>query len=198
MIVSQLSFLTNCPNASAIPGCYQLPHPFIDTWHNYFAENPARPKSPITNRHMQGEPIWIVNQDEDDQEIIRTILAEAEVANEVKFFKNPQALLNELDQARSAPFIVMSDVNLIGMDGFELREKMLKTPNAKFHSVPFIFWSEHASPAQIKKAFDLRAHGFFIKDSSPKEWKQTFVHIILYWKKSKMPDKRDRQDDPLI
>src|SRR5688572_15287645 len=134
--------------------------------------------------HMQSEPIWMVNQDRDDQDLIRTILAEAKIPNEVKFFETARELLDELDRAESAPFIVMSDVNLNGTDGFQLREAMLKRPNAKFHSVPFIFWSEHASPAQVKKAFDLRAHGFFIKDSSFSKWKETFIQIILYWKKS--------------
>ena len=147
---------------------------------------------------MQNEAIWIVNQDEDDRELITTILKNAQIPNEIKFFHNPRKLLEELDHTAIAPFIVMSDVNLNGMDGFELRETMLKTPNMKFHSVPFIFWSESASPAQIKKAFDLRAHGFFIKENSSEEWKETLVQIISYWRKSKMPDKRDQKDHPLI
>jgi CheY-like chemotaxis protein len=146
---------------------------------------------------MQSQPIWIVNQDLDDRELITTILAKAQIPNEVKFFDNPGQLLDELDDAQNAPFIVMSDVNLSGMDGFQLRERMLKAPNAKFHSVPFIFWSEYASQAQIKKAFDLRAHGFFIKEGSFEAWKETFIQIISYWQRSKMPDKGDQQDPPL-
>lgn len=147
---------------------------------------------------MGNEQIWIVNQDQDDHEIIETILIKAEIPNKVKFFTSPKALLDELHSVEKAPFIVMSDVNLSGMDGFELRERMLKTPNAKFHSVPFIFWSEYASEAQIKKAYDLRAHGFFIKENTTKEWQKTFVDIISYWRKSKMPDKRDKGDQSLI
>ena len=147
---------------------------------------------------MQHEPIWIVNQDKDDHELIATILQEAQILNEVKFFENPHELLGALDRAASAPFMIMSDVNLNGLDGFQLREAMLKAPNTKFHSVPFIFWSESASAAQIKKAFDLRAHGFFIKESSLEEWKETLVQIILYWRKSKMPDKANHDDHPLI
>ena len=147
---------------------------------------------------MQNEPIWIVNQDKDDHELIATILQQAQIPNEVKFFENPHDLLGALDRHASAPFMIMADVNLNGLDGFQLREAMLKTPSTKFHSVPFIFWSERASPAQIKKAFDLMAHGFFIKEPSLEEWKKTLVQIIMYWRKSKMPDKGDHDDRPLI
>ena len=146
---------------------------------------------------MQSGPIWIVNEDQDDHELICSFLKTADLPNEVKFFNSGRQLLDELDRAENAPFIVMSDVNLSGMDGFQLRELMLKTPNAKFHSVPFIFWSEYASPAQIKKTYDLRAHGFFIKEHSFQEWKDTFIQIIHYWRKSRMPDKRDHEDPPL-
>jgi CheY-like chemotaxis protein len=146
---------------------------------------------------MQNDAIWIVNQDNDDQEIIAAILEKAKIPNEVKFFSDGKKLLEELDRVQHAPFIIMCDANLKGMDGFELREAMLKTPNIKFHSVPFIYWSETASAAQIKKGFDLRGHGFFIKESSFEKWKETFIQIILYWRKSKMPDKRDQKDHPL-
>lgn len=146
---------------------------------------------------MQNEAIWIVNQDKDDHELITSVLKNAEIVNEVKFFTEPGKLLSALDDAESAPFIIMCDVNLNGTDGFELRESLLKTPNMKFHSVPFIFWSEVASPIQIKTAYDLRANGFFIKESSFEEWKGTFIEIVSYWRKSKMPDKRDQIDHPL-
>jgi CheY-like chemotaxis protein len=146
---------------------------------------------------MDNDSIWIVNQDEDDHQLIREIFQDEAIPNPVEFFNDGDELLKQLDQAPVAPFIIMSDVNLKGMDGFELREKMLKAPNLKFHSVPFIFWSAHASPAQIKKAYDLRAHGFFIKEASFDEWKKSLVHIIQYWRKSCMPDKSDKTDEAI-
>ena len=103
-----------------------------------------------------------------------------------------------LDKAESAPFVIISEVNLPATDGFKLRERLLATPNNKFHSVPFIFWSSNASEAQVKKAFELRSHGFFIKEPSYKDWKVTLLQIIKYWQKSRMPSKRDMPDKPLV
>ena len=84
------------------------------------------------------------------------------------------------------------------MSGFELREKLLAAPNAKFHSVPFIFWSLAPSEAQIQQAYQLKVHGFFIKETTYEEWRETLAQIIKYWQKSKMPSKKDRPATPQL
>lgn len=146
---------------------------------------------------MANDGIWIVNEDEDDQELIREILEEINVEHEVIFFDSANKLLSALEGADEGPFIIMSDVNLSGTDGFDLRDKLLSFPNKKFHSVPFIFWSSHASEAQVERAFKLRAHGFFVKEPNFNDWKQSFTAIIRYWSKSKMPSKVDAPEGPV-
>ena len=141
--------------------------------------------------------IWVIDDDGEDHELIEEIIKELKFKNPLKFFNGAKSMLNALDKEDSAPFIIICDVNLPGMDGFQLREKLLATPSNKFHSVPFIFWSTQASEAQIRKAFDLRAHGFFIKDARYEDWKVSFTHIIEYWRRSRMPSKEDKPDKPL-
>lgn len=84
------------------------------------------------------------------------------------------------------------------MSGFELREKLLSTPNSKFHSVPFIFWSVAPSEDQVYQAYVLKVHGFFIKESTYDEWRQSLAGIIRYWQKSRMPSKKDRPASPQL
>ena len=119
---------------------------------------------------MKNNGIWIVNDDKDDHELIREIVEDLEVSNEVIFFNTARDLLERLKKADSAPFIIMCDVNIPGMDGFALRNKLLEGENKKYHSVPFIFWSTYASNDQVERAYRLRAHGFFIKEGEYKEW----------------------------
>ena len=111
------------------------------------------------------DSVWIVDDDGEDHELIQEIFEELRINNPLKFFNGAKPMLNALEKEEIAPFIIFCDVNLPGMDGFQLREKLLATPNNKFHSVPFIFWSTAASEDQIRKSFELRAHGFFIKES---------------------------------
>ena len=146
---------------------------------------------------MNNDPIWIIDDDLEDQELIRDIFRDLKLTNPMEFFKAAEAMLERLEEADNAPFIIIADVNLPGIDGFELREKMLQTPNNKFHSVPFIFWSTYVSEAQIQKAFSLNAHGFFIKEPKYQDWKTSLIRIVEYWQKSLMPSKKDEPDDPV-
>ena len=146
---------------------------------------------------MTTNSIWIVDDDSDDHDLIRDILGELNVSHEAVFFSTAKEFLSAFDKEKAAPFIIMCDVNIPGMDGFALRETLLKSPNKKFHSVPFIFWSSFASESQVEQAYRLRAHGFFIKEAEFKVWKDSFATIIRYWSKSKMPPKEEGYDEPL-
>jgi CheY-like chemotaxis protein len=143
------------------------------------------------------DAVWIVDDDGEDHELVEEIFKELKFKNPLKFFNRAKPMLSALEKEEIAPFIIISDVNLPGMDGFQLREKLLATPDNKFHSVPFIFWSTAASEKQIRKSYELRAHGFFIKESRFEDWKTTFIHIIEYWRRSRMPSKEEKPDKPL-
>ncbi|HUQ67079.1 MAG TPA: response regulator [Flavitalea sp.] len=144
------------------------------------------------------DAIWIVDDDSEDHDLITEIFKELKYENPLRFFNGAKSLLKALKEVPAAPFIIICDVNLPGTDGFELKEKLLQTPNNKFHSVPFIFWSTYASEEQIRKAYELRGHGFFIKEPNYEDWKTSFCHILEYWRRSRVPSKEDKPDKPLI
>jgi len=151
----------------------------------YFLHTPAKV------HFMNTGDGWIIDDDKDDRDSVIEIWKDLHLPNELVCFSDAASPITRLKEEQAAPFMIMCDVNLPKIDGFELREMMLKEPSKKFHSVPFIFWSTFASEAQIARAYDLSAHGFFIKEINYSELKQSFHEIILYWQKSKMPDKKD-------
>jgi len=135
---------------------------------------------------LHTHPIFIVDDDTDDEDFIRDAMEELGLVNELKFFHKAEELLSELKNTSVIPFMVICDINLPGMDGFQLREEVLKDGTSG-KSVPFIFWSTSASESQIKKAYDLAAHGFFIKGKTYKELKEGLNKIIIYWSLSQAP-----------
>lgn len=139
---------------------------------------------------MQSQAVWIIDNDIDDQEVVRHVWQELKLPNELVFLESAQQALQTLEHLTYAPFIIICELNLPAMDGFELRRIMLETNKKIFKSVPFILWTTQASEVQIMKAYDLSVHGLFIKDASFNELKQTFTCIINYWLKSKMPAKK--------
>jgi DNA-binding NarL/FixJ family response regulator len=138
---------------------------------------------------MQTGAIWFIDSDTDDHDMVREVWKDLKLTNELVFLESAEATLKRLAEVPVSPFIIICEVNLPKIDGFDLREQILATNSKKFKSVPFIYWSTDASEAQITKAYDLSAHGFFIKEGSFEEIKKTFLQIINYWLKSKMPSK---------
>jgi CheY-like chemotaxis protein len=138
---------------------------------------------------MQNGPVFIIDDDSDDQELVKDIWKELQVPNELCFFNQGQQVLDHLAKVNEPPFIILCDVNLPKMSGLELREQILNNGSKKFKSVPFIFWSTRASEEQIQQAYDLSAHGFFIKENTYSEMKKSFSTLLQYWRISKMPNK---------
>jgi CheY-like chemotaxis protein len=108
--------------------------------------------------------------------------------NPLLFFKNGEEVLKFLEDKKVVPFLILCDVNLPKMDGFELKEQLLKRENTRYTSIPFVFWSSAMSNQQIQKAYDLGVNGIFLKDSSFGELKQSLIRIVSYWLKSKVPE----------
>ena len=67
-------------------------------------------------------PVIIVEDDVDDYELIELAFKSLGVTNEIVFFRNGEKALDYLLNTPRNPFIILCDVNMPGMDGFELRE----------------------------------------------------------------------------
>jgi DNA-binding NtrC family response regulator len=145
---------------------------------------------------MQSQAVWIIDNDLDDQDVLKDVWKELKLTNELIFLKDAEEAMRMLEQVRIAPFIIICELNLPGVNGFDLRQKMLDRNKKRFKSVPFIYWTTQASEQQIVKAYDLSVHGLFIKDPNFNELKNTFTSIINYWLKSKMPSKEDLESKP--
>jgi CheY-like chemotaxis protein len=132
-------------------------------------------------------PILIVDDDIDDLEMIQAAWTQLKLTRPVLFFHSGNALIQYLQIASEAPFFILCDVNLPGDTGFDIRKRIAESPELKYKSVPFIFWSTAASEKQIQYAYDLPAQGFFFKPSNFTELCNTFKTILDYWQKSQHP-----------
>ncbi len=137
---------------------------------------------------MSNAPVLIVNDDDDDRESLKEAWNELGYPNQLIFFTNGGDVLQYLDSETPIPFIILCDVNLPKMDGFELKEKILQDNIAHYKSIPFVYWSDHVSNAQVEKSYDLGGNGFFIKGNTFKEIKKSLRDIVNYWANSKVPE----------
>jgi CheY-like chemotaxis protein len=129
-----------------------------------------------------------VDDDKDEWLLFKTALSDLKVNNKLMCFKNGVEAFQFLSTATETPFLILCDVNMPVMNGFELRRRLFDDPVLRKKSIPFIFHSSSASPEEVEKAYELTVQGFFIKTSGFEQISQQLKFIIDYWKNCREPN----------
>jgi CheY-like chemotaxis protein len=133
-------------------------------------------------------PIVIVDDDSDDQELMREILVEMQVKNEIISFENGKNALEYLRSTNDQPFFILCDINMPVMNGIEFRRQIDKSEHLRKKSIPFIFLSTTASSVVVLEAYELTVQGFFKKEQSVTGIKAMLQSIVEYWQRCRHPN----------
>jgi CheY-like chemotaxis protein len=137
----------------------------------------------------QSGPIIIVEDDKDDQEIVRDIFKELKINNKLIFFGNPKTAFDFLKITAEQPFIILSDINLPQQNGVEFKRQIDEDPQLRAKSIPFIFFSTSADKRAVDTAYkEMTVQGFFQKKSKYDELKSTVKLVLDYWKECRHPN----------
>lgn len=126
-------------------------------------------------------PIIVIDDDRDDRELLLTIFDELSLENELQMFDSGENALAYLSRSNVNPFIILSDISMTGMSGFELREAIRKDPDLDIKCIPYIFFTTGASRQIVEKAYSLSVQGIFQKPAQFEKWKGMVKKIIDYW-----------------
>lgn len=127
-------------------------------------------------------PIIVVEDDIDDRQLFSTIFSELSYENEIVFFSTGEDALEYFSTTSTIPFIIISDINLPLMGGFDLRDKLHTFPRLTIKCIPCIFFTTATNKEAVVKAYAQSAQGFFIKPDSYERLFQTIRAIIDYWR----------------
>lgn len=126
-------------------------------------------------------PIISIEDDADDQFLIKSVIEELDITNELLFFSNGVEALLYLETTRDQPFLIICDINMPVMNGLELRERIDKNEYLRKKSIPFVFLSTADNPLVIETAYDSTIQGFFKKENSFEDLKTRIRVIYDYW-----------------
>ena len=133
--------------------------------------------------------IVIVEDDSDDQEIIRDVLSELGVKNDLVFFSDCNEALHYLKTVTDNPFLIICDINLPAVNGLEFKQQIDQDEALKQKSIPFVFMSTATNPVIVTEAYSRVAiQGYFEKQHTYAEMKKTLSLIVEYWQRCKHPD----------
>lgn len=133
-------------------------------------------------------PIIIIEDDNDDQALIETVFKKLAYPNQVIYFSDGQKALDFLIEGNVFPFLILSDISMPGVSGFELRQKIYSNAQLQAKCIPYLFFSNTASQQAVIDAYSLSAQGFFIKDLNIEKLEKTIDVIMKYWKKCAAPN----------
>jgi len=132
--------------------------------------------------------IIIIEDDEDDQFLLEEVFKTLNYSNKRIYFLDGISALDYLHETNSAPFLILSDINMPRLNGFELRNKLHTDAQLKLKCIPYLFFSTAVSQNYVIEAYSSSAQGFFVKQTSVDELAETIKVIMEYWKKCAAPN----------
>jgi CheY-like chemotaxis protein len=133
-------------------------------------------------------PIINIDDDDDDHEIITAVCQKLGVKDHLKCFRDGDEALAYLRNSHEYPSIILCDVNMPKLTGFQLRKTINANNVLRERSVPFIFYSTAAEMSQVREAYNMTVQGFFLKGTTFAEAERTFRVILDYWTLCKHPN----------
>src|SRR5690348_6451923 len=136
---------------------------------------------------MNQSPVFIVDSDMEDKELIEDAWKDLGFENKLYFFSHAEDVIHEIETGSTVPFLIISEINLPKMSGLELKQYLLKNKTTYLKSIPFVFFVETPSQRQVEEAYHLCTNGIFKKSDSFNKLKQQLIDIVKYWRESIVP-----------
>ncbi len=133
-------------------------------------------------------PIIIIDDDLEDQELMKEAFAELSIEHEIVLFSDSQKALDFMTTTAVEPFLIFSDVNMPKQSGMELRQQLRGQPSIRVNGVPFLFLTTSADLRAVTAAYGDSVQGFFIKPSTFSGIKKLLQTIVAYWQNCVTPE----------
>ena len=132
--------------------------------------------------------IVIIEDDPDDCDLLKDVFATLGIANKIVFFPNGAEVLDYLQKPEVFPFLILSDINLPVLNGFDIRNRVFENEEISKKCIPYIFFTTAADEKSVVTAYSLSAQGYFRKPHGYSEALATINSIIEYWSKCYSPN----------
>jgi CheY-like chemotaxis protein len=133
-------------------------------------------------------PIIVIEDDADDRHLLATVFKELGYPNEVVFFEDGITALSYLEDETIYPFLILSDINLPKLDGFELRKMVHTNTGLSEKCIPYLFFSTSVGRQAVYDAYTMSIQGFFLKPANYAQLMETIRKIVEYWQECYAPN----------
>ena len=136
----------------------------------------------------KGGPIIVIEDDPDDQDILIDIFNSLCYKNPIIYFSDGDKALEYLIGTQIKPFLILSDINMPRVNGFELRQKIHTNESLNMKCIPYLFFTTTSTQKAVIDAYSQSVQGFFVKANSVEKLERTIKRIIEYWEECEAPN----------
>ena len=143
--------------------------------------------------NLNGDIIIIEDDQEDGEiliEVFEIVLKKNDYNNKIVLIQDPTTVIDYIRNTSEAPFLIISDLNMPRLNGFDLRQKIFDDPVLNDKCVPYVFLTTSGDdPELMKRAYKLSVQGYFTKPNDYKEYEFLLNDIVRYWKVAKLANR---------
>ena len=126
--------------------------------------------------------VWIVDDDEDDQFLFETAFRQLIPPVRVNLLSDGEELVSVLEQSETLPDLIILDLNMPRLNGFETLRWLRSRP--LYERLPVVVLTTSSLVEDQQKALQLGANGFLTKPPALDTILTMFGILVEQWKLS--------------
>ena len=120
---------------------------------------------PLTKEQAAELTVLVVDDEQFMRQLISLVLKEIGITKIVEARDGAHGL-NTLAREEETPDIIICDLEMPGIDGFEFVKKLRAAKNPKFKDLPVLIVTGHADSENVVSAVQAGIHGYVVKPVS--------------------------------
>ena len=124
------------------------------------------------------QTIFLVEDDEDDQELIKIAFGKLSLKHQLQIVNNGQEMLDALEGQTSLPCLIILDLNMPILNGIQTLKELKANP--RFTKIPKVVFTTSDSEENKNKCYSYGAADYFIKPARMNEIVTTLEKIVSY------------------
>lgn len=125
------------------------------------------------------QSVFIADDDEDDLYLLQLAFRQNAPKCHLQFASHGKALLDLLNRASSYPCLIILDLNMPFMDGFEALQTLRANP--AYEQIPIVVLTTSQNEQDRQRALQLGANAFITKPTTLATLSQTIRQLSKEW-----------------
>jgi len=133
---------------------------------------------------MKSISLLLVDDDEIERMKFKKVCEKINTQHKISDAENGEKALELLENPENIYNIIISDLNMPKMDGFEFLKKLKSDIRFKF--IPVIIMSTSSNIDDLKKCYEIDIAGYLIKPLQYQEYAKNISFLLGYWAKNEL------------